>query len=455
MELGYNLTMNMQQKMVMTQELMQSIQILQYSSQELASFIEEQMMANPVLEQEDNTDKKEKISREEAIVQYIGEYGGQKKSTIRYEEKDKASYENYIIFEKTLKEHLIEQLQFVCKTDEENKVGRFIIESLDQNGYMTISVPEIEEMLNKSEEKVLEVLQKIRQFEPVGVGCWDLSSCLKMQLKMLNLLDRKMDTILTCCMDDVANNRLGSIAKKLRVSISEVQEMVDVIKSLNPKPGAMFSDNKNTTYIVPDVKIIKNMEGDFVIEENESATPSLILSTYYQKLLEEAKSDESLKKYLSEKIESAVNIIKSIEQRKNTINNVAKVIVDYQKDFFEGGEKYLKPLTQKNIADELGIHESTVSRSVNGKYMESKRGVYEFKYFLSQGVSSSDGYNISSKSIKNQLLEIIGEEDSGRPYSDQNIVEIFRERNINLSRRTVAKYRCEMTIPSSSKRKRY
>jgi RNA polymerase sigma-54 factor len=230
--------------------------------------------------------------------------------------------------------------------------------------------------------------------------------------------------------------------------------MADLIRSLEPKPGREFSCQTSTRYIVPDV-LVEKVEGEYVVTVNESSTPRLTLSSYYQKLMKQSDEDENLSKFLSGRYNSAIWLIKSIEQRKQTIYNVVRAVVRYQKDFFDLGTKYMKPLTLKQIAEEVGIHESTVSRSINGKYMQTPRGVYEIRYFFSSGVADDKGEGISSSSIKEFIKEMINSEDPASPLSDQEMVAMLAEKGIELSRRTVAKYRDELKIPSSSKRKRY
>lgn len=219
------------------------------------------------------------------------------------------------------------------------------------------------------------------------------------------------------------------------------------------RAGALLPRRKNR-YIVPDV-LVERVDDDYVVTVNESSSPKLMVSSYYRKLLSEADKDDNLNKYLSDRVNSALWLIKSIEQRKQTIYNVVTAVIKHQREFLDKGSKYLKTLTLKDIAEEVGIHESTVSRSINGKYLQCPRGIFEIKYFFSAGVSSSQGDGISSNSIKEFIKEIVDNEDPRSPCSDQAMVEILQEKGINISRRTVAKYRDEMNILSSSKRRRY
>ncbi len=456
MRLGYELTIEQQQKLVMTPELLQAIQILQYNSYELDAFVNEQLITNPVLEQDKSFEKKETLTREEAIGQFIGEYGGYTKGSGTYKsDEEENNYENYITSETTLSDHLLYQLQFVCKTKEQSDIGKFIIESLDENGYLTLSSDAIAKTLDVSSEKVMDVLDKIQQFDPLGIAAIDLRDCLKRQLELTGRLDDVTEAVLDNHLENIASNKLNDIAKAVGISTSKAQEIADLIKGLDPKPGCCFGNNTKTTYVVPDIFVNKNNEGEYEVEINGFTAPGLVVSPYYEHLMHDKNSDEIVKNYLTEKMESAVWLIKSIQQRKQTITNVAKSIVKFQSEFFDKGEKFLKPMTLKQIADEVDIHESTVSRAINGKYLQCQRGVYELKFFFSTGVYSNGGEEVSSNSIKKYLKELIDSENPKSPFSDQKLVEMLKEKGFSISRRTVAKYRDEMNIASSSKRKRY
>ena len=463
MRLGYDLTIEQSQKLVMTPELIQAIQILQFNTQELDSYVQDQLLSNPVLEtsqtEEGGTEDERKSFDEQTdtLREYIRERGydetGYKQPQYANDDKD-YSYEQYVSAEITLPEHLMFQLQFASGNKTCRKIGRYIIESLDENGYMTLEDEEIAAAVETCVKNVKKVVNLIQTFEPMGVGARDLGQCLLIQLKSKGLYNEKYKSIITEHIEDLAGNRLGQIAKDLGISVREVQEMSDVIKSLEPKPGRQFAGQTETRYIVPDVFVEKTEEG-YSVTTNDTSIPKLMVSSYYEKVLRESGNDEKLNEYLSERFNSALWLIKSIEQRKQTIINVVTSIVKFQKEYFDNGDKYLKTLTLRQVADDVGIHESTVSRSINGKYMQSPRGVFELKYFFSGGVSGDQGEGISSNSIKTHIKEIIDKEDIKAPYSDQSLAMILKERGIEISRRTIAKYRDEMGISSSSKRKRY
>lgn len=373
----------------------------------------------------------------------------------QYDRDDKDySFEQYVSTDITLPEHLMFQLQFASGSRACRSIGRYIIESLDENGYMTSTETEIAEVLNTTVANVRKVLKLIRTFDPVGVGAQNLSQCLLIQLEHKGLLTDELKGVIVNHLGDLANNRLAVIAKDLGTNVQRVQELGDIIKTLEPKPGRQFSSQSETRYIVPDV-LVEKLAGEYLVTMNDNSVPRLMVSSYYENVLRESKNDEKLHDYLSERLNSALWLINSIEQRKQTIINVVKSIVRFQRDYFDKGDKFLKTLTLKQVAEDVGIHESTVSRSINGKYMQCPRGVLELKFFFSAGVSDGQGDGISSNSIKTHLREIIDGEDHKSPYSDQDLVEILGERGIDLSRRTVAKYRDDMRILSSSRRKRF
>ncbi|MDR2355172.1 MAG: RNA polymerase factor sigma-54 [Clostridiales Family XIII bacterium] len=470
MKLGYDLTIEQSQKLVMTPELIQAIQILQFNTQELDTYIDEQLLANPILEAENPDAADESVPGDESVgaaereeegdfdwSEYMKERELDDISYRQWEytgEKSDYSYEQFVSSEVSLAEHLLFQLQFADLKKGCRQIGKYLIESLDQNGYMTQSAAEIARQFGVKREKVDLVIKTVQSFDPAGVCAADLRECLLIQLEQFGLLTPSIRCVVTDHLEDLAANRLTSIAKATALSVREIQRITDLIKALEPKPGRQFSSSVETKYIVPDVTVEK-IDGEYVISVNENNTPRLTISPYYRRMLKEADKESQISKFLSGRLNSALWLIKSIEQRRQTIYNVVSAIVAWQKDFFEYGPKYLKTLTLKQIADEVGIHESTVSRSVNGKYLQSPRGVFEIKYFFTSGVSSESGEGIASGSIKTFIREIVDAENPLAPLSDQAIAELLSQKGIEISRRTIAKYRDEINLPASSRRKRY
>ncbi len=453
MKLGYELTIEQTQKLSMTPELIQAIQILQFNNQELTDYVQNELLENPVLEAEKSYDAQEVDIREK-----IREADYEEESFRQWEyspdDDEDYTYEQYVSEEETLTDYLFMQLQFSSLKDTRAAIGRYIIEAVDDNGYLTLSVQEISEAMDVSVELVEETLNFIQTFDPIGVAARNLKECLIIQLASKGLLTDEIEYIIENMLEDLADNKISYIAKTLGIKNQEVQQIADLIRTLEPKPGRMFSSGETVRYVVPDI-FVDRINGEYVVTNNDTSMPKLMVSSYYNKLSAEADKDEELNKYLNDRFNAAVWLIKSIEQRKQTIYNVASAVVRYQQQFFDKGDKYLKTLTLKQIADEIGVHESTVSRSINGKYMQSPRGVFELKYFFSSGVSGGDGTGVSSNSVKSIIREIINGEDPRKPYSDQDMVELLKARDIDISRRTVAKYREGMNILSSSKRRRF
>ena len=451
MRLGYGLTIEQTQKLTMTPELIQAIRILQFNTQELDSFVQEEILENPVLE----FDKK-RVESLAALSEQVGEdYEDPGFKQWQYsKDKEEYSFEQFTSKEETLEDYLLLQLTFSSLKGNDLKVGRFLVEAINDNGYLTVSCDQVAKAFGISEDEVSRVLDVIQTFEPLGVGARDLKECLIIQLAAKGLLDEVVEYVIMNHLEDLGENKLNKVAKTTGIPVSQIQMVGDLIRTLEPKPGRSFSSGENVKYIIPDI-VVEKVNDQYVVANNEGSIPHLRVSSYYSSLSDQYKNDEELAKYLNDRLSSAFWLIKSIEQRKRTIYNVANAVVQHQKEFFDKGSKYLKTLTLKQVAESVGMHESTVSRSVNGKYMQTPRGVFEIKYFFSSGITGQDGEGVSSNSIKTMIKEIIDNEDHTKPYSDQDIVGMLSEKGIEISRRTVAKYREGMNILSSSKRRRY
>lgn len=479
MKIGYELVLEQSQKLVMTPELIQAIKILQFTSQELEVYVADQLMANPVLELDEQSPADKESSQEESLdvnmpedqreydtvkddgfdwVEHIRERGYDDIS-YRQLQADPSpqdySYEQYLSGDVSLTEYLMTQIQFVCLNTECCKVAKLIIEALDENGYLTLSTREIAELSTVAPSHIEEALLAVQSLDPPGVGARDLRECLTLQLKRKGQDDEVALRLVSDHLEDIGRNRIAVIARANALSAEEAQEYCDRIRSLEPKPGRQFGSSQEVRYVSADVTVEK-VGQDYIVLLNERSTPQLSISPYYRKVLTEADPDSQITDFLNKRMNAAVWLIKSIEQRKRTIYHVVTAIVRHQREFFEQGNKHLKPMTLAEIADEAGVHESTVSRAVNGKYVQTPRGLYELKYFFTGGVLDSQGAGVGSESVKEILKEMIAGEDIHEPLSDQAIVGRLKgERGIELSRRTVAKYRDELHIPASSKRKRY
>ena len=473
MKLGYDLTIEQTQKLMMTPELIQAIQILQFNTQELDAFVQEEILQNPVLEFDkrgedritDELSKSEQMDvRESEEADFDlrerlreAEYDDISYKQWEYSSRDSSenySYEQFVTKEETLEDALLLQLTFSSLKGEELKIGRYLVEAIDENGYLTVSTDEAAKVIGTTVEAVEHVLDIIQTFEPVGVGARNLKECLIIQLASRGLLDEMIETIIEHHLEELGENKLGKVAKIMNIPVSKVQLICDLIRTLEPKPGRSYASDNSVKYVTPDV-MVEKVDEEYQVVTNDYSIPKLMVSSYYTNLAKNSGDDLELNRYLTNKYNSAIWLIRSIEQRKNTIFNVVDAVVKHQKDFLDKGTQHLKTLTLKEVAEELGIHESTVSRAINGKYMQTPRGVFEIKYFFSSGVSNSEGKGISSNSIKSMIKEIIDSEDPKAPYSDQEMVKILSDKGIEISRRTVAKYREGLNILSSSKRRRY
>lgn len=456
MKIGYELTIEQTQKLSMTPELIQAIQILQYNNQELNEYIDKELLENPILESEYHKESDTEIDIDSLRDQLIqaDENVEAYKQWESHSTSDEYSYENFVAFNYTLTEFLIEQLHFSSLKGQDAEIGRYIIENIDDNGYLSMSLEEICSVLDVDLDSCERVLDLIHTFEPSGVGARDLNECLIIQLASLGELTDEIEFIISNRLKDLADNKYALISKEVGISLTEVQEIADLIKTLEPKPGRGFDSDNSIKYIIPDI-YVEETNGEYVVSANDGSTPSLHISSYYNSLTEEAKSDKELSNYLNNRFNSAMWLMKSIEQRKKTIYNVASAIVQFQNEFFAKGERFLKPLTLKQIAETVGVHESTVSRAINGKYMQCPRGVFELKYFFTGGILNEDGSGVSSNSIKSMIKEFVDAEDDKKPLSDSKISEMLHEKGIDISRRTVAKYRDDIGILPSSKRRRF
>ncbi len=454
MKLSYNLNLEQTQKLILTPELRQAIQLLQYNSLELNEYLTKELQENPMLEMERATGDFESVTIDTNEPEFDWKDFAEKYDDISYRQQIDKNHENknieaYISYDPTLREHLMSQLSVLKIGDLDRKIAEYLINNIDDNGYMTMATEEIAEQINISVEKVEKVLELVQTFEPTGVGARNLKECLLLQVGemsneiIINLIENHLE--------DIANNRILKISKEYNLSPQAVQNAFDFIRTLEPKPGRMFKGNSDIRYIIPDATI-QFVDGEYIIIVNDYTGPRLKINNFYRSILKDG-GDSKTTEFLQDKFNSAMWIIRSIEQRRQTIYKVVESILKFQYNFFENGEKALVPLTLKDVADDIGMHESTISRATNGKYVQTPRGLYELKYFFSAGLSSVQG-DVSSVSVKSMIKDIIEKENSKKPLSDQQISNLLKEKGTKISRRTVAKYREEMNIPASNLRKR-
>jgi RNA polymerase sigma-54 factor len=332
------------------------------------------------------------------------------------------------------------------------KIGELIIGNIDENGYLKASLEEIQDAGNIRPETVEEALRLVQSFDPSGVGARDIQECLLLQLKTLNLRGSIVEKIIMNNMEALEKKKYAVIAHQCDIPLKDVMSAVKIIESLEPKPGRNFS-SANTNYIVPDVYLVKTPEG-YQIILNDEGLPRLRVSSYYRKLIQQNNAfPKEDKQFLTEKLRSAIGLLKSLDQRNRTIYRVTETLIDLQRDFFNQGVQYLKPLTLKDVASALNLHESTVSRVTSNKYLSCEHGIFCFRFLFSSALHSGVG-NISSTSVKNLIKKIVSEEDSQKPFSDQHISEMLKQGGIVIARRTVAKYREELGIPPQVQRRK-
>ncbi|MBW2059502.1 MAG: RNA polymerase factor sigma-54 [Deltaproteobacteria bacterium] len=480
MALEIKQTVKLAQQLVITPQLQQAIKLLQLTRMELVDLIQEEMKENPLLEEAEPTeetdssqydgDSQEGSDQEllkETTLEVKGE--GEGKDDFDWESyienlnvssyrgsadsEDRPSFENFVARKTNLTDHLMWQLRLSDLDERQQDIGRFIIGNLDENGYLNISDQEISEHLGCDPGQVEEVLKRIRMFDPVGVGARDLRECLLAQLEALGESDSIAREIVLNHMPRLKSRNYGQIAKKLGVSLNRVMEGIRLISELEPKPGRQYS-GEEIQNIVPDVFVYK-IEGEYVVVLNEEEMPRLRINSTYRNILQAGSgTPESDRKYIQDRLRSAVWLLKSIHQRQRTIYRVTKSIVSLQREFLDKGVNYLRPMVLRDVAEDIQMHESTISRATNNKYVHTPQGIFELKYFFNNSISSFRGEDFASESVKNLIKDIIAKENPRKPYSDEKIVHMLRGMNINIARRTVAKYRESLRILSSNERKR-
>ncbi len=433
------------QKLVMTTQLKQSLTILNMSKAELEEEIRKESEENPLLDIE----RKEDIDWEA----YIDNIDKGYKEKLNYNPDNDLNLENIIKEETNLCEYLSLQVGLYKLSDKEREICNYIIDSLDEDGYLRVEEKHILDDLNVEKEEFEKSLSIIQQLEPVGVGARDLVECLIIQANNKGIYDEELIKIIKEDLDLIALNKVKEISKKHKISMQMCISLVNKIKKLDPKPGRLCC-NEKTIYVQPDV-IVEKIDNEFVVYLNEKDSYNLKINNFYKEVLKNSSSDNEAKDFIKSKLNSASNLVKNIQNRNYTILRIAQAIVLYQDAFFNKGAQFIKPLKLKDIAEMIECHESTISRGVNGKYMLTPFGVYEFKYFFSTAIETTSHEMTSSTSIKNIIKETIKGENKKKPLSDEQISKILKESGVSVARRTVAKYREELKIPSSSKRKEY
>lgn len=358
----------------------------------------------------------------------------------------------------SLNDYLNQQLEVSGISEEAMKIGSVILDYINQDGYFKGNIEDIALELKCDKAWVEKVLKLIQTFDPPGVGASDLEECLLIQFNLLPLSIKKshqcIERVIKEHLCDLGNKKFATISKSLRISAEELREVIHVIKCFSPKPGASYDKPSKVEYIVPDITV-KEIEGKFFILHDTSCYPRLRLSQTYVQLLENNPADENASKYIKEKIDAALWFVKNIEHRHYVVYQIMEKIVLLQESFFKDGPQFLKPLNLKDVAQAINVHESTVSRAIRNKYVQTKWGAFELKYFFPSMVNSEDGELISNEVIKQMLKQLIEQEPPQKPYSDQQLTKMLQQKNIKISRRTAAKYRSELGIACASQRKTF
>lgn len=479
MTLGHRLELKLSQRLVLTPQLQLAIKLLQMPQMELSEALTQELVENPFLEEV--SEDKEDLTAEEieniepveayddteaslerlmsthsgmSVEDYFDERGSDGRDlgyftpgTVEYQQYEQADNTGTDIYD-----HLLWQLRLSDASQAIREIGEVIIGNIDENGYLQASDEDIAETTKVDIELVRKAISLVQEFDPCGIAARNIQECLLIQLKALNLAGSLVENIVIHNMSDLEKKRYQQIARQHNLSLEEVRAAVNIIQSLEPKPAGNFSA-AGASYVIPDVFIIKDEE-DYQILLNDETLPRLRLNNQYRKLLasKDILSKEE-KTFLIERLRSAVWLLKSLDQRHTTIYKTTECILNFQRAFFDSGVSCLKPLNLRNIAQELNLHESTISRVTSNKYLSCSHGIFSFKFFFCSSLHSSEG-SVSSTSVKNMIKQLIAEEDTTKPFSDQRIAEFLTAKNITIARRTVAKYRDESGIAAQGDRRK-
>ncbi len=472
--------LKMSQQLVMTPQLQQAIKLLQLTRIELQDLVREELEENPLLEEATEAEEirlEESAEQEEREVlpgqeqehenfnevetgedslrdwdSYLDGYTYSSGEQYR-EDDDRPSFENLLTKQGTLSDHLLWQLKMGHFSEEEYRLGEEIIGNLDGDGYLRASLSEIATECGVDEPCLERLLTRIQEFDPCGVAARTVQECLLIQARFLGMTESVVEKILLNHLKDLEARKYKQIARDLSVDLEEVLIAAKIIAGFDPKPGSIFGSD-DVHYISADIFVYK-VGDEYVVMLNDEGLPNLRINPLYDEAKHNGSVDTKTEEYITSKARSAQWLIKSIQQRQRTIYKVAKSIIKYQRDFFDHGIEHLRPLVLRDIAEDIGMHESTISRVTTNKYMQTPQGLLELKYFFNSGLSTSEGDFVASESVKNRIREIIEKEDHKKPLSDQKIADMLSDQTVNIARRTVTKYREILKLGSSSERKRH
>ncbi len=471
--------LRLSQQLVMTPQLQQAIKLLQLSRMELMDVVREELEENPVLEEGQESPEEKEANEEELTAEktdeqdqenskeddrngmedidwktYLESYSLGGTTADSYEaDEDRPSYENLLTRKPSLSDHLLWQLNLSRLESQERAIACEIIGNIDDDGYLHVSVEELAAQAGCDCEYVEGVLSAVQNFDPPGVASRNLQECLLKQLEQLEMSEDLAAVILRDHLDELENRRYQVIARSLQVPLDEIFSAAKFISGLDPRPGSQYGQ-EDVHYIIADIFVHK-VSDEYIVVLNDDGLPNLRINSFYRNALSgAAKVDEKAGEYIQEKLRGALWLIKSIHQRQRTIYRVTKSIVKFQRDFFDRGVAHLKPLVLRDVAEDIEMHESTVSRVTTNKYVQTPQGLFELKYFFNSGINTTAGDSIASESVKSKIKEILSTENTRKPFSDQKIVEILHDQGIDIARRTVTKYREMLGIGSSTQRKR-
>ncbi len=475
MAIQQKLQTRLSQKLVLTPSLQQAIKLLPMSTVELVDLLNQEVVENPLLEEIPDegppAEPAEQIDKggaegaetpaadgqdawDDADYEYFfGDYlDDGYRSRTPTEVKELPPIENTLSTGTSLSDHLLRQLGEQTDDDRLREIGSAIVGNLNEDGYLVASIDEIASMGPWPPADVERALELVQTLDPVGVAARDLPECLLLQIRHRGLDGTPCETIVREHLRLLQYRQIPELARKLDLSIETLKQHVEVLQRLDPKPGSRLNPIESR-YVIPDVSVIK-VEDDYVAVLNDERVPQLRISPVYRRMMSKAsESSEETRAYVKKKLESAKWLIKSVDQRQRTIHKVATSIIGFQRGFLDHGIEHLRPLVLRDVANDIGMHESTVSRVVTNKYMHTPQGVFEMKYFFHSGIASAYGENVSSVKVKERIRKIIAQEDARKPLSDSRIVRLLQDDGLVLARRTIAKYREELKIPTSSRRR--
>jgi RNA polymerase sigma-54 factor len=494
MRLDTTMTQRMDQRMILAPRMIQSMEILQLPIMALQERIQQELQENPVLELkeptgDEQTGDSETASNEAASedatnpeTELVIDETGDKESDFdrleafdrdwedRYNEEHRPSrngmdeegdkkhdaMQNMPSRPQSLQDYLSDQLAFLDCTPDQLRLIRFLITHINENGYLAVSSEEIAKSYDQpvTTAQVEEVLRMVQKLEPPGVGARNEKECLLLQLTPETPHREVLRILISNHLEDIAHNRLPIIQRRTGFDLATIKEAIEVLTHLNPWPGAQFN-HENIPYVVPDIAVELNQNGDYEVRLLDDWTPSIYISRRYLELYRDKGADPKAKEYLKRKIQAAQWLMESIEQRRNTLEKVTKAIIQHQRAFLDRGPEFIEPLKMQQIADQVGVHVTTVSRAVDDKWVQTPRGIFPLKRFFGGGTQTATGEEVAWETIKQKLLEIIEKEDKSNPLSDEDLVNKLQESGYPVARRTVTKYRKMLNIPSSRQRKEW